>query len=376
MSCDAIILGLGAMGSAAAQHLAQRGRRVLGIEQFTAPHDHGSSHGGSRIIRQAYFESPDYVPLVLRAYELWQQLERDTGTHLLNITGGLVLGSRHGELVPRTIAAAGKHSIPCELLEPSELARRFTVFTPLQNDVAAYEPHAGYLVPEDCVRAQLHAASRAGAEIHFNEKVLSWTSGRDHVEVRTGNDTYSAAHLVITAGPWANQSLNAVFPLRVTRQVMAWIQPTAGVSPFLPQNFPVFIAESIHGGYATYGMPAIDGPAGGVKAAIHGSDIACTPEDVDRSVPASDITKIIANLKPRIPALDGQLIRAKTCLYTMTPDEHFIIGPHPDVPNCTVACGFSGHGFKFAPVIGEILADLVTMGSTAHSIDFVSPRRF
>jgi sarcosine oxidase len=376
MSFDVIILGLGAMGSGAAWHLASRGKRVLGIERFTSPHDKGSSHGGSRIIRQAYFESPEYIPLVLRAYELWQRLERDTGTDLLHITGGAVLGSREGTLVPRAMAAAREHQIACELLESAELMRRFPVFRPLSNDVTVYEAAAGYLVPEDCIRAQLDSASRSGAELRFEEQVVSWSAERDRVEVRTSRGKYSAAHLVIAAGPWGNEALHGAFPLRVTRQVMAWIQPRGGVSGFLPEKFPVFIAEGIHGGYAIYGMPAMDGSAGGVKTAIHGSDIECTPETIDRTIHDSDVAAIIASVKQRIPALDGQLVRAKTCLYTMTPDEHFIIGPHPDSPNCTVACGFSGHGFKFAPVIGEILADLSTSGSTAHPIGLFSPRRF
>ena len=364
------------MGSAAAQHLAQRKKRVLGIDQFTSPHDKGSSHGGSRIIRQAYFESPHYIPLVLRAYELWRRLEHDAGRRLLNVTGGIVLGPHNGDLVPRTTGAARAHGILCELLEIAELTRRFPVFNPLPGDVAAYEPHAGYLVPEECVGAQLEAASRSGAEFYFQEKVLSWSVGSGHVEVITGKGSYSAAHLVITAGPWADQSLGMLFPLRVTRQVMAWIQPSIGVSSFVPQSFPVFIAEGLEGGYPTYGMPAIDGPDGGIKAAIHGSDTICIPATIDRTIHNADVAEIIAALKPRIPALDGRLVRAKTCLYTMSPDEHFIIGPHPEVPNCSVACGFSGHGFKFAQVVGEILADLATLGSTPHPIALFSPSRF
>jgi sarcosine oxidase len=170
--------------------------------------------------------------------------------------------------------------------------------------------------------------------------------------------------------------MHGSFPLRVTRQVMAWIQPQGGVSDFLPHHFPVFIAEGLNGGYATYGMPAIDGIEGGVKAAVHGSDIECTPQNIDRSIHDSDIARIIEQIKNRIPALDGQLVRARTCLYTLTPDEHFIIGAHPQSENCTVACGFSGHGFKFAPVVGEILADLATAGATSHEISIFSPRRF
>ena len=376
MAYDVIVLGLGAMGSAAAQHLAERGKRVLGIEQFTAAHDQGSSHGGSRMIRQAYFESPDYIPLVLRAYELWRKIERDTGTRLLHITGGLNIGSRDGELVKRTIAASQQHSIPFEVLEGSSISERFPVVSPLHGDVAVHETNAGYLFPEECIRAQLALASAAGAELHFEEKVLSWDAVGQGVEVRTSKGAYSAGHVVITAGPWANAALQGIFPLRVTRQVMAWIQPTTGVTQFLPERFPVFLCEDPDGGFPGYGFPAMDGPRGGIKAAIHGSDIVCTPESVDREIHDSDVQRIIEKLKVRMPALDGEVLRAKTCLYTMSPDEHFVIGKHPQFASCSVACGFSGHGFKFASVVGEILADLATSGTTTHPIGLFSPLRF
>jgi sarcosine oxidase len=376
ISFDAIILGLGAMGSAAAQQLAHRGRRVLGIDQFTPPHDKGSSHGGSRIIRQAYFEGPDYIPLVLRAYELWHELERESGTQLIHTTGGLVLGRRDGELVSRTIAAAGRHNIATDVLEPADLARRFPAFNPHPEDLGVFERLAGYLIPEDCIRAQLKSASQAGAELHFEEEVLSWSAQPEHVEVRTTRGEYEGKHLVITAGPWADETLGSRLPLRVTRQITAWIQPAGDIEPFLPERFPIFIADDPEGGYAAYGFPAIDGAAGGIKVAIHGSNLECTPRTVDRSVHKTDVAQIIAALKGRIPGINGELIRAKTCLYTMTPDEHFIIGPHPQEPSCTVACGFSGHGFKFAPVVGEVLADLATTGSTKHPIAMFSPHRF
>lgn len=376
MNSDVIILGLGAMGSAAAYHLAARGKKVQGIEQFTSPHDQGSSHGGSRIIRQAYWESPDYVPLVKRAAELWRKLERDTGTRLMHITGCLVVGTEQGELVTHTIAAANEHSIAIEAIERNELGRRFPQFVLQSGEVGVHEAGAGYLVPEDCIRAHLELASRAGAELRFNERVLSWSASPDHVEVRTSKGAYRARHLVIAAGPWANEALGNAFPLRVTRQVMAWIRPRGGVTEFLPGRFPIFVAEDVHGGAPMYGFPAIDGASGGVKAAIHGSDDVCTPENVDRSIHDADVLRVIHALKVRIPELDGELDRAKTCLYTMSPDEHFLIGPHPQFPSCTIACGFSGHGFKFASVVGEILADLSASGSTAHPIGLFSPGRF
>ena len=376
MNSDIIILGLGAMGSATAYHLALRGKRVLGIEQFTSPHDQGSSHGGSRIIRQAYWESPDYVPLVKRAYELWRKVESDSGKRLMHITGCLVVGAEQGELVTHTMAAANEHAIPIDVMQRSELGGRFPQFVLQSGEAGVYEAGAGYLVPEECVRAHLELASRAGAELRFNERVLSWSASVDHVEVRTSKGNYRARHLVITAGPWANEALGGFFPLRVTRQLMAWIQPRGGVGGFVPGRFPIFVAEDIDGGAPTYGFPAIDGPSGGVKAAIHGSDDVCTPESVDRSIHEPDVQRMIQALKVRIPELDGELVRAKTCLYTMSPDEHFVIGPHPQFPSCTIACGFSGHGFKFASVVGEILADLSAGGSTKLPIGLFSPGRF
>lgn len=375
MTFDVIVLGLGAMGSAAAYHLAQRGTRVLGIEQFTSPHDKGSSHGGSRMIRQAYFESPDYVPLVLRAYELWQRLETDGGVRLLNITGGLILGAADGELVRRGTAAARQYGIPFDVLDRADAKRRFSPVELDAGEVAVLEPYAGYLIPEESIRAHLRMAAGAGAELHFEEKVLSWTAGHGRIEIRTDRARYEAGHLVITAGPWANDALHEFFPLRVTRQVMAWIQPRGGIGPFVPEQFPVYLSDSGDGRPA-YGFPAIDGPAGGVKAAIHGSEAVCTPETVDRTIHESDLRELKEKVRRRMPSLDGEVLRAQTCMYTMTPDEHFVIGPHPQNAACTLACGFSGHGFKFATVVGEILAHLATEGGTSHAIGLFSPNRF
>lgn len=376
MSWDAIILGLGAMGSAAAYHLAHRQKRVLGIEQFTSPHDQGSSHGGSRIIRQAYWEGAEYIPLVSRAFELWRRLERDAGAKLLDVIGGNTIGARHGELVLRTIRAAERYAIPIEVLEPAEAARRFPAFSLGAGDAVVHEPGAGYLIPEKCVRAHLEMALRSGAELRFEERVLKWTATDCGVEVATSRGSYRARHLVITAGPWANEAVAGRFPLRVTRQVMVWIEPRGGVAPFLPGRFPIYVAEDVRGGAPIYGFPAIEGPDGGVKAAIHGSDLVCTPETVDRVVDESDLRRTIDAVKLRIPALDGRVLRAKTCLYTMTPDEHFVIGTHPEFESCTIACGFSGHGFKFASVVGEVLADLAMDGTTLYPIGLFSPARF
>ena len=375
MTYDVIVLGLGAMGSAAAMRLAARGTRVLGVDQFRPPHDRGSSHGGTRMIRQAYGEGAAYIPLVLRSYELWEKLERDVHTQLLFLTGGLILGPRDGTMVPRAAAAAREHGIHYETLTAREVQARYPAVVPLPSDVALLESRAGYLLPEECIRAQLRVAAAHGAELRSEEPVLSWTAEAGRVEVRTAQSTYAAERMVIAAGPWANQALGSIVPLQVTRQVMAWIQPVGGIDAFLPTRLPVFLSESDDGRPA-YGFPAIDGPSGGVKAAVHGSAEVCTPETVDRSIRQSDRAEILRKVSRRMPALAGAIIKAQTCLYTVTPDEHFIIGLHPDHPAVSIACGFSGHGFKFAPVVGEILADLAIDGRTSHPIAMFSPLRF
>ena len=373
MRYDVIVLGLGAMGSAASMHLAARGRKVLGVDQFRPPHDQGSSHGGTRMIRQAYGEGADYIPLVLRAYELWEKLERDAGTKLLFVTGGLILGPADG-MVRRAAAAADRHGIPYQVLSGRETQARFPAVAPLAGDVALLEKRAGYLLPEECVRAQLRIAAARGAELRFDEPVVSWSADAEGVQVRTAKATYAADRLVIAAGPWASEALGSTVPLRVTRQVMAWIQPRGGIDAFRPGRLPVFLSECDDGRPA-YGFPAVDG-AGGVKAAVHGSEETCTPETVDRSIRASDRAEILRKVSLRMPALAGEIVKAQTCLYTMTPDEHFVLGLHPEHPAVSIACGFSGHGFKFATVVGEILADLAIEGETRHPIGMFSPLRF
>jgi sarcosine oxidase len=295
---------------------------------------------------------------------------------MLHVSGGMTLGAAGGEMVRRTMAAAREHGIPFEVLEGAEITRRFPAVRPLAGDVAVVEPHAGYLLPEECIGAHLKMAEQAGAELHFEERVIAWDVSERGVEVRTDRATYEAGHVVIATGPWANEALGEAFPLKVTRQVMAWIAPRGDVADFVPERFPVWLAEDPEGGAPAYGFPAIDGEAGGLKAAIHGSDVVCTADNVDRAIHASDLTRIVERVKVRMPALEGEVLRAKTCLYTMTPDENFVIGAHPRVAHCTVACGFSGHGFKFAPVVGEVLADLATAGETRHPVGIFDPGRF
>jgi sarcosine oxidase len=375
---DTIVIGLGAMGSAAAHALSKRGKQVLGLEHFTSPHDKGSSHGSSRIIRQSYWEDPSYVPLLLRSYELWEQLERDTRTKLLHLTGAIMVGSETGELVQGSITSAQQHNLPHEILNAKDIRKRFPVLTPGSQEIALYESRAGYLAPEESIRQQLAQAAQHGADLHFEEPIISWTANgaNDRVKVTTTKATYEAERLVICAGPWAPGLLAGLnLPLEVTRQVMFWFNPIGGVEPFLPERFPVFMWER-DGDFHLYGFPAVDGKTGGVKVAFHGSHNRCTPESIDREIHTEDAVELQGKLAARIPALTGPLVKALTCLYTMTPDEHFILGLHPQHSTVAIAAGFSGHGFKFATVVGEILADLAVDGVTRHQIAFLRPDRF
>lgn len=370
MAYDAIVVGLGGMGSAAACHLARRGRRVLGLERFGAAHEMGSSHGRSRIIRQAYYEGAEYVPLLLRAYELWEELERESGRRLLTLTGALMVGSPEGELVPGSLRSAREHGLPHELLDARQVRERFPALRPSPGEVALYEERAGFLHPEECVRARLDLAARRGAELRFGEPVLSWRAVGERVEVRTGSGRYEAGHLVITAGPWAPELLAELgLPLRVERRVMFWFGPEEKRVP----PVPVLLWEP-EDGDLFYAVP--DGWRGGVKAAFHhAGGSPCTPETLDREVREEEALGVRERLARHASALAGRCLDARVCMYTLTPDGHFVVSLHPDHPRVAIACGFSGHGFKFCGVIGEILADLATRADTPHPIGLFSPGR-
>jgi sarcosine oxidase len=376
---DVIVLGLGGMGSAAAFHLAARGKRVLGLEQFTSPHDRGASHGATRIIRQSYFEHPSYVPLLLRAYELWRDLEARTSQTLMHLHGGLMLGAPDSEVVTGSLRSAREHHLPHECLSAAEIRRRFPPFQVNDAAVGVYENAGGFLRCEASVAAHLGAAAQAGADLHFNEPVKSWNApDSGGVSVTTERETYAADELVITPGPWAPAVLADLgFPLVVTRQVLVWFQPANGVTAFEPERFPIWIHHA-SAGAAIYGFPAVDGADGGVKVAFHEKPRReiCTPETMDRSIRADDEADLRAALRDFLPALDGAVVRATTCLYTTTPDANFIISAHPQHAQVQVACGFSGHGFKFCSVVGEILADLATAGTTRHDLSLFTPSRF
>ena len=362
-----LVLGLGAMGSATVSHLAERGHEVVGFDRFDPPHTQGSSHGQTRIIRQSYWEDPRYVPLLFRAYELWRKLEADTGRSLMQLTGGLMIGKPDGRLVAGSRLSAETYGLPHQILSARELMRRHPAFAVDADVVALWEEAAGYLAPEACIEAYLERAAMLGAELHANEQVLDWqvTPGGG-VALRTERATYEGDHLVVTAGPWTGEILRELqLPLTVTRQVLYWFAPTERREWFFADKLPIYIVEgdAIGAGEAQpplYGFPLTAPGFEGAKVALHGSSVRCTPDTMDRTVREQEIAAMRDRLATALPRLSGRLVHAETCLYTMTPDENFLVGTLPSAPQVTLAAGFSGHGFKFASVIGEILADLST----------------
>ena len=371
-SYDAIVLGIGGVGSAALWQLARRGARVLGIDRFAPPHDRGSSHGQTRIIRQAYFEHPDYVPLLLRGYELWHELEGVVGTSLLRETGLLQVGPADGVVVPGVIAAAMQHRLSVESLSATEIERRWPAVRVSPELVGVYEKRAGYLRVEACIAACLDAARRAAADVLTNVEVLDWRAGED-LRVTTTAGEFTAGRLVIAAGAWASRVLHGLnVPLEVRRKVITW-HAANDRQLAADRGFPCFLFEAPLGVF--YGFPAID--ERGLKVGNHlGGEVVADPLKVDRALHASDQEPIKAFLRAHMPSVDLQPSSHAVCLYTMSPDEHFLVDRDPTESRVAFAAGLSGHGYKFAPVLGAALADLALDGHTKLPIEFLSLKRF
>jgi sarcosine oxidase len=372
---DAIVIGLGGMGSAAAFHLARRGHRVLGLEQFGLLHDRGSSHGLTRIIRLAYHEHPSYVPLLRRAYELWHDLESLAGERLLVTTGCLEGGPEDGPIFRGALAAAQEHHLAYEVLGPAQLRQRHPAWSGLDDDVRfVWQPDGGFLLAERSILAHVNGALAAGADLRFHEAVTAWEPIVDGgVAVITARGRYEADRLVICAGPWTRQLVPALATLALPeRQVLGWFQP---IRPelFSPERFPVFLLEGPLGSF--YGFPVHDQP--GVKLGwYHHFGEPIDPSDADRSVRADDEAALRAFLERHLPDATGPTVMLKACIFTNTPDEHFAIDRLAGVPQVTVVSACSGHGYKFCSVIGEIAADLAVDGSTRHDIGLFRLDRF
>jgi sarcosine oxidase len=366
---DVVVVGLGSMGAAAAYRLAASGLRVLGLDRFDPPHGRGEHAGGSRIIRTAYMEGPEYVPLVRRAYELWHDLEARTGETLLTATGGLMLGRPDTIPVAGALATAREQGLAHEVLDAAEVRRRFPAFTPADDEIGVFDEATGLVRPERAIAALLRLAEAAGATLRTGVTVEGWRASAGGVAVTSGHGEVHADWLVLTPGAWSGGLTGVPVPLRVERRVQHYWQVDGhGIG-----GLPVWIWQS--GGRIGYGLPTVDGAT---KAAFHDSprDAGVDPDVGADVASAAEVDEMRAWLRGRLPGLAAApALPSKPCLYTLTPDNHFVLGRHPEHERVVVACGFSGHGFKFVPVVGEILTDLVTTGTTAHGIGLFDPAR-
>jgi sarcosine oxidase len=373
-SFDVIVLGVGGMGSAACFELARRGRRVLGLEQFPLVHARGSSHGQTRIIRTAYGEGPAYVPLAKRAFERWYALEQLTGRHLLTECACLNVGSPGSEHVAGVRASVREHGLEAEELSADAIGRRFPAFRFPSEYEGVVERAAGFLYVEECVRAHIDAAVSLGAAVHGEEPVREWKAVGDGVEVSTDRTRYRAAKLVVTAGAWATKLLTELgLPLVVMRQTLHWFGGADLETNTRRDRFPVFIADVSGGPF--YGLPAID--RFGLKVARHyNAPELPNPDGVNWDTTPADTAPVSRFLTDYTRHPRHVETKAQVCMYTVTPDHHFVIDVHPRLPQVSVACGFSGHGFKFASTVGEIMADLAEQGTTTHDIALFRIARF
>ena len=372
MPYDAAVVGLGAMGSAALWQLAARGVRAVGLDRYEPPHAHGSTHGHTRIIREAYFEHPLYVPLVQRAYGLWDALERWSGAELFRSTGGLMLGPAEGTLVRGALQSAREHRLRYELVDAGEVRRRFPALTPPAGDMGVIEPRAGVLFPERGVRAMLDAARAAGAEVRTGSQVTGWRAHADGVTVTTAAGDVRAARLILAAGAWmprlVPEMAHALSPMR---QLGHWFVPIAHAELFRADRLPVMLWEHAPDRFF-YSLPDV---GEGLKASIHHEGRLVDPDDERDPVTAAETEDVRGLVRRLMPDGAGPVRETSTCLYTNTPDGHFAIGAHPAHANVFIASPCSGHGFKFAPAIGELLADLALEGGTGFDLaPFAIPR--
>lgn len=355
---DAVVVGLGAMGSAALYQLAKRGLRVLGIDRFSPPHDKGSTHGGSRITRLAIGEGAHYTPLVMRSHEIWREIERESGAELLTQCGGLIISSDNKRAVTHvegffrnTVAAAERFGIAHELLDAREIRRRHPEFAVSDDEYGYFEPSAGFVRPEACVAAQLALAEKYGAEIRRNETVVSF-------------DDLPSGNVIVTVGAWLPELLGYEKLFTVYRQVQYWFEAERAPST-------IFIWELKESRQGVYGFPAMDGA---VKVATEAYEASTTPDMVARAVSAEEIAAMHGNLvAPHLPGIGPRCLRTATCLYTVTPDNGFVIDR---IGRLIVASPCSGHGFKHSPAIGEALADLVSEGRSRHDLSPFGLARF
>lgn len=364
-SYDVIVLGVGGMGSSAVYHLAKRGVDVLGIEQYDVPHGRGSSHGDTRIFRLTQPEHPSYVPLAERARTLWRDLEAESGERLLTETGSIRAGPADAAHVSAAIESCAANDVTHEVLSGEELRERFPGYELPDDHRCVYQPNGGFLACERAISTHVNLAHEHGGTVHARERVLEWTPRERGVEVRTNRGTYEADRLVVTAGAWAGKHMplleNALSP---QRRVMAWLQPTEPAK-FTPDTFPVFNVDVPEGEF--YGFPVADRPGfkfGYTPSNPHSID----PDDWDDEPTLEDERRLRQLPENHFPAASGPTLRLATCIVTRSLDGHFYLDTHPEYPHISIAAGFTGHGFKFASVVGEVLTDFATDGDTDNQI--------
>ena len=376
---DVIVIGVGSMGSATCYELARRGCKVLGIEQFSISHELGSHAGQSRIIRKAYFEHADYVPLLQRAYENWHKLENETGEQVYYKTGLLYAGSAGNMMISGVKNAASLYNIELENINNTDT--RFDAFRFPADAAILYEPDAGFVTPEKAIRHYTALAEKSGAEIITNVKVIDWEKQNSEVVVKTDKKIYRSKKLVITSGAWAGKIIPGMAEkIKVTRQFVAWIKPRQQ-EKFLLNNFPCWMIADDKQPGCYYGFPMLPpekfGPPQGLKLAHHHAAMVTDADAVNRETTKEDLDNLVYCLEKYLPGTFDGLLHSKVCLYANSPDENFIIDHLPGYENSvSIACGFSGHGFKFVSVVGEILADLSLNGKTDLPIGFLNAERF
>ena len=375
---DAIVIGVGGMGSATLYQLAKRGLTVLGIDQYEPPHSLGSSHGLTRIIRLAYYEDPSYVPLLRRAYELWAELEAEFGEQIFFQTGSIDMGPEAGDVFSGSLKSCINNNLAHEVLDSAALRARFPGYRLPAGTMALYQPQGGLLVPERCISAYMALAQAQGAAIHCGERVYGWDIRADgRVSVRTDAGRYVAEKLVICGGAWANQLAPQLAGLAVPeRQALIWLEPTRA-DWFQLDSFPVWNAQLEEGRY--YGLPEFNptGATPGMKLGrYHHLDEVCDPDTVDRELQPADEAILRQFAERYFPDGAGRTLDMVVCMFTNTPDEHFVLDTLPDAPQVSLAAGFSGHGFKLASVVGEVMADLAQWGGTRHDIALHGLSRF
>lgn len=372
-SYDVIVLGVGGMGSAALHDLAKRGVKVCGLEQFGVAHDRGSSHGDTRIMRKAYFEHPDYLPLLHRTYEMWQELQAESRTRLFTQNGLLVAGRADSEVIRGLDLCYRQHPLAHEKLDTGQARRRFPHFQLDDDAVVYYDPLAGFLFVERCVEQQVRLALDKGATLYSHERVLSWESREGQVSVTTETRRLQAEKLILTTGAWARPELQKLgIQLEIWRKVMFWYHSDE-IASYGPEHFPCFYVATSSGGF--YGFPAVNDR--GIKVGEHESAEICEhPERLKRGLQPEDEPAVRRFMQKSLPGFRPQRTGFAVCMYTMTPDHHFIVDGHPEYENVFLAVGLSGHGFKFAPVIGEVLGDIATAGTTTLPADFLRLQRF